>query len=39
MTEYFDDSLVEDVFIKDISYLKPEYQPDEIEERGEEMDE
>ena len=39
MTSYFGDGQVEEVFIKDLSVLKPEYQPDQIEEREEEIDE
>lgn len=38
MPDYFDDGLLDDVFIKDISVLKPEYQPDEIDEREDEME-
>lgn len=39
MTEYFDDSLLDDIFIRDLSVLQPEYEPDKIEERDAEMDE
>lgn len=38
MPDYFDDNLLDDIFIRDLDVLKPEYQPDEIEERDDVMD-
>lgn len=38
MSDYFNDGLLDDVFIRDLDVLKPEYQPEEIDERGDEMD-
>lgn len=39
MGEYFDDSFFEDRLIKDITYLKAEYQPESIDERDEQLNE